>query len=278
MVQRESFAALLARIWDYPLLTLGGGALTIALVVKTIAGLLIVWLVAIFMQRRLVLRLLRRTVLESGTQFAVSRIVYYVTFVLGVFLVLDAVGMNLSSLAFVGGIIGIGIGFGFQNIASNFISGIILLVERPVSVGDVVTVGDSMGTIQAINIRVTRVLTTDNVILYVPNSRLIDNTVMNWTAMNHHLRAKIEIMVGRDADPNLIRRALLEIAASDSRVLREPPPIVRFAGFTQAALNLQLLVWLPNIDLYADVPSDLRFAIVERFRELGIDAPKTATA
>jgi len=271
-----SLMDLLTKVWDYPLLTLGGGTLTIAVITKFVIGIILVWLVAWLIQRRLVLRILRYSVTDSGTRFAVSRIAYYVVFVLGVLVVLDATGVKLSSLAFIGGVVGIGIGFGMQNIASNFVSGIILLIERPISVGDVVTVGGTMtglmGTVKEINIRVTRVLSSDNVTLYVPNSRFMNDIVINWTAGDEPLRAQIDVSAPNTFDPKGVRDLLMEAMESNPRVLRDPAPVVRLADFTDSAARYQALFWLPDITSYREVPSDVRFAMLDLLHEHGIVA------
>ena len=213
-----------------------------------------------------VLRMLEKTPLERGMRFAIARMVYYLALGIGILIVLDTAGVDLSSLSLFGGLLGVGLGFGMQNIASNFVSGIILLIERPVRVGDVVTVGDTQGVIQSISIRVTRILTYDNVMMYVPNARFIDETVVNWSAEDVKVRIRVNVGVAYGSDVQLVRDLLLRAAKENSIVLQTPEPMVWFTDFGSSSLDFALLAWVPGPDYRMGVASELRFTINRFFR------------
>ena len=269
----ESVWALIKAGWTYKLLTIGGAALTIALVVKLIAGLVIAWMLAGIFRRVILKRVLGRTNLETGVQFAIARMVYYLFIIIGTLVVLDTVGLDLASLSLFGGLLGVGIGFGLQNVTSNFISGVILLIERPVRVGDVVTVGDTLGRIRAISIRVTTILTFDNIIMYVPNSSFINESVVNWTTEDLKVRMQVDVGVAYGSDVDLVKRLLEGVAQSETMVLSDPEPKVWFMNFGDSSLDFKLLFWVPDFLVRADVASNVRFAINKAFADNGIEIP-----
>ena len=158
----------------------------------------------------------------------------------GLIIGLQSLGLNLSSLAFLTGIIGVGVGFGLQNIVNNFVSGLILLVERPIKVGDRVEIGDLTGDIVRIAARSTWVRTNDNVVIIVPNSDFISNRVTNWTANDRRVRINLRLGVSYSSDPALVRTILLNVAKSQADILRDPAPDVIFQGFGDSSLDFEL--------------------------------------
>jgi small-conductance mechanosensitive channel len=164
----------------------------------------------------------------------------------------------------------IGLGFGLQNIFNNFISGIILLFERPVQVGDVIQINDRWGSVTKINVRSTVVQTFDNASLIIPNSDLISNQVTNWSFKDLRLRRNIVVGVAYGSDIELVRDTLLEIAGSNERALKRPKPDVLFDDFADSALVFRLRVW-STIDHFVQMETDIRFEIDRLFRERNIE-------
>ncbi len=217
--------------------------------------------------------MLKRTHLDDGSKFALGRLGFYIVLVLGVFLVLDTVGLKISSLAFLGGLIGIGIGFGMQNIASNFISGLILLFERPIRVGDVVDVNGDMGTVADIKLRTTHVRTFNNILLLVPNADLISSVVKNWSSDDLKVRGEVTVGVSYDSDPRQVEAILLRLATEHESTMEDPAPMVGFLDFGNSSLDFVVRFWVPQPSLRVATESDLRYRIFEAFKQDGIEIP-----
>ena len=168
----------------------------------------------------------------------------------------------------------VGIGFGLQNIASNFISGLVILAERPITIGDRVEVAGVAGQVQQIRARSTVILTNDNITMIVPNTKFIDSPVTNWTYGDPRVRFRIPIGVAYDSDLEKVRNALLEVAREDSHVLTQPEPTVFLETFGESSINLELVVWSKEMSYRPRrFRSDLNFAIAQKLREAGIEIP-----
>ncbi|MFP4453944.1 MAG: mechanosensitive ion channel family protein, partial [Desulfobacterales bacterium] len=167
---------------------------------------------------------------------------------------------------------GIGIGFGLQNIFNNFLSGIILLFERPIQVGDVIEIGGIWGTVREINVRSTQVRTFDNADLIIPNSDFISQSLTNWSFRDARIRRTVEVGVAYGSDTELVRSILIEVAYQHPRILRRPHPEVLFSDFGESALIFKLRFWA-HIDWFLIVETDVRFDIDRRFRENNIVIP-----
>ncbi len=179
-------------------------------------------------------------------------------------------GLNTATLAVALGALGVGLGFGLQNIFNNFISGIILLFERPIQVGDDIEINGTWASVKKINIRATVVQTYDNASLIIPNSEFISSQVKNWSFKDKRLRLKIAVGVAYGSDTELVRETLLEIARSTSRVLKRPEPDVLFTDFGDSALIFTLRLWT-DIDSMLKVGTAIRFEIDRLFKERGIE-------
>lgn len=233
----------LQSILNYQLFQLGGTSFTVILLLLLIAGLVLIFVLSKYLQRLVAQHLLKRTRLDVGAREAVGTMVRYIAVILGFLILLPTAGIDLSVLAVVAGAVGIGVGFGLQTIADNFISGIIIMFERPIKVGDRIEVGDVHGQVTAIKARATTVLTNDNISVIVPNSRFISENVVNWTHSGELVRFRVEVGVAYGSDVNLVNRVLLDAARKCPDVLADPEPTVRLKEFGDSALVFELLVW-----------------------------------
>jgi potassium-dependent mechanosensitive channel len=207
---------------------------------------------------------------ERGLKDSIITITTYVVWGLGLLVALGILGVNATSLAVVFGALSIGIGFGLQNIFNNFISGLILLFERPIQVGDIVEVGGLWATVKQINVRATVVQTFDNASVIIPNSEFISQQVTNWSFKDPRMRRNLEVGVAYGSDIQLVEQTLLDIVQNRPRVLKYPKPEVLFIDHADSALIFRLRIWV-HVDDYWAVPSKIRFDIDRRFRELGIE-------
>jgi len=261
-------------ILNYRIFTLGEAQITplniIYLIVLT--GLLF-WLSNKF-KNIFVERVLGKTHLDLGARIAVGTIIRYVVLLVGFLIIVQTVGINLTTLNVLAGAVGIGVGFGLQNVASNFISGLIILFERPVKVGDRIQVGDVDGKVTGIGARSTTVRTNDNITIIVPNSKFIEENVVNWSFANQSVRFRVPVGVAYDSDLNLVKKLLLEVAEENADVLREPKAGVRLIEFGDSAINLELWVWTKEkLQRKTVFISALNFAIWEKFRANDVEIP-----
>ena len=239
--------------------------------------LFLAWLLFFFtnkLKNWIVYKVLSNSKIELGVRLAVGTIIRYFILVLGLIIVMQTVGINLSTLTILAGALGVGIGFGLQNITNNFVSGIIILFERPIKVGDRIQVGDVYGDVVSISMRSTTVVTNDNISVIVPNSEFISSTVVNWSHTDRNVRFNIPVGVAYKEDPEKVRDLLLQIAGNEEGVLKKPVPDVLFDEFGDSSLNFNLRVWT---DTYTTTPgilkSRLYFEIFKKFKEQNIEIP-----
>ncbi len=219
-------------------------------------------------------RVLTNVPLAVGQQYAVARVISYLVFVLGLIVGLQSLGLNLSSLIVVGGALGIGVGLGLQAIVSNFVAGLILLLEQPIKLGDRIEVGDTYGDVVRLRGRSTWIRTNDNVVIIVANSEFIDQRVTSWTANDRQVRISLSVGVSYDSDPKVVREVLLTVASGHPDVLADPNPEVIFLGLGDSSLNFELRVWtIQQVQTPARLQSDLYSAIFEAFRKENIEMP-----
>jgi len=218
-------------------------------------------------------RLLKRFNLEEGIRFTFIKIAQYIIISVGVIIGFQFIGIDLTGLAVVLGFLSVGIGFGLQNITSNFISGIILLFERPVKVGDRVTVGETEGDVTNISIRATTVRALNNISIIVPNSEFISNRVINWTHEDKNIRVDLDVGVSYNSDLETVIKALKEVAEECPDVLEDPKPFVHLRSFGDSSWNMKLMVWIDNPKKYYAVVSELNCNIVYKFRLYNVEIP-----
>ena len=257
---------------DRQLFVLGGTPVTLASIISFLVFVGLAFLISALLRRALD-SVYRRRGIEVGLQYALNRLLHYVVIALGVFLALDNLGVSVTALAGLGAILAVGIGFGLQNIAQNFVSGVILLLERPVKKGDFVEVGGVRGSVREIHARATVVTTLNNVDIIVPNGQFITEQVVNQTYDNRRVRLGIEVGVAYGSDTEVVRSTLLRVADEHPDVIAEPPPTVLFTEFGDSSLNFQLLTWIAEPLAAPRISSELQFAIDSAFRESEIEIP-----
>lgn len=204
----------------------------------------------------------------------VSKFSRFLLITLAFLLALNAVGINLSSLAIFGGALGVGLGFGLQQIASNFISGFILVLDRSIKPGDIITVGDKFGWVQELKARYIVVRNREGVDTLIPNENLISSQVINWSYEDPNVRVIVGVQISYDDDPEQAMEIMLKCSGASSRVLSEPAPAVRLTEFADSGISLELRVWVNDpINGFAQVRSDINLAIWKAFKEAGITIP-----
>lgn len=224
-------------------------------------------------QRFLGNRLLPRTGFDSGVQNSLSAGFGYLGIILAAVFGISALGIDLSNIALIAGALSVGIGFGLQTIVSNFVSGIILLIERPVKVGDWVVVGGNEGTVKRITVRSTELTTFQRASVIIPNSDFVSTAVTNWTHKDHYGRIEVALGVEYGTDVEKVRDVLLDCAQKHERVLTSPEPHVVFMNFGASSLDFELRCYTAEVSYRLLISSDLRFAIDKAFREAGIEIP-----
>ncbi|MCP4319827.1 MAG: mechanosensitive ion channel family protein [Hyphomicrobiales bacterium] len=273
-------------VWGYHIRDIQGWAadsfsqVTVGSVTISLSGILVGLLVfgigyffSRWFQRWFDENVMRRSRMDDGLRNSVRTGVGYLGIILAAVIGLSVAGLNLSNVALVAGALSVGIGFGLQNIVNNFVSGLILLVERPFKVGDWVVTGSTQGFVRHISVRATEIETFQRQSVIVPNSEFINTPVGNWTHRNRLGRSEIEVGVSYDSDPRQVIALLEEIGATNDLVLRNPAPFVVFTGFGASSLDFELRVYLSDVLSGLTVATDLRTKIFERFKEEGIEIP-----
>jgi small-conductance mechanosensitive channel len=262
------------RVLLWPLFTIGKLPLTPLFLIKCTVFLIALSLFSRLFQNFLGREVLTHTSMDRGHQYAFVRVSGYVIFALGLVIGLDTTGLNLSSLLVVGGALGVGIGFGLQNIVANFVAGIVILWEGPIKLGDFIDIGNTHGEVIRIGARGTWVRTFDNEVIIVPNSEFINSRVANWTANDRTVRFTVPVGVSYDSDLDTVRAVLLDIAKRSEHVLEDPAPAVLVNGFGDNAVNISLRVSTTTmIDRTDTLKSALFMEIFRVFREKKIVLP-----
>ncbi|SDA44924.1 mechanosensitive ion channel family protein [Mesorhizobium qingshengii] len=267
--------------WAYKLATgINIGSVTIS-VTGILSG-IVVFVIGYFLTRWfqgwLDGSVMARGKVDTGVRNSIRLAVGYAGVALAALVGISAAGIDLSSLALVAGALSLGIGFGLQNVVSNFVSGLILLAERPFKVGDWIVAGDVSGTVKKISVRATEIETFQRQSVILPNSNLINNSVGNWTHRNKLGRIDIKVGVAYGSDVKQVHAILLEIARNHPLVLKNPEPFVLFSNFGAAALEFEIRVFLADVMNGNILQNDVRFAVLEKFNDEHIEIPSTPRA
>ena len=218
-------------------------------------------------------RVTRRFRVDRGTESTIRRLLQYSLTAAGVIIAFQFIGVDFSTLAVVFGFLSVGIGFGLQNLTSNFVAGLILLFERPIRVGDRITVGDLEGDVMRINMRSTTVRSVRNIAIIVPNADFVSEEVINWSHGEPLVALWVDVGVSCDSDLDEVVAALEEVAAEHPSVLERPAPEVRLLSFGDSAWDMRLIAWIDDPQSNRPLTSQLNMAIVRKFREREIEIP-----
>jgi small-conductance mechanosensitive channel len=257
--------------FDITLFTLGGTPITVWDIGFIIVAFIALFWFSGFLKRWMARRLRRHTHLDDSTRQTIGTLVRYVTLVIGFMVIMQAAGINLTTFHVLVGAIGVGVGFGLQNIVSNFICGLIVMFEQPVKVGDRVQVADVEGSVIEIGARATTLLTLDNVATIVPNQKLITEVVKNWRHGSGTWQLRIAVPAKYGSDLDAVRESMVAVAAGNRDVLREPPPIVRLTTLGGGSLGFELRMCTPlGVTEHPDLISELNFALMRDLAQRGI--------
>jgi len=266
----------LARIWhllDDPR-KIGNLQVSVTTLIEGLVIFGAAWLLSRTVSALIERRIAKRAYLDPGLRYTLARLAQYLIVTLGSLLALKAaLSVDLTSIAVVFTALSVGIGFGLQYIAADIASGFILLFERPVRVGDRISIGKEEGDVQSINLRTTVMTTNDRVSVIVPNSMLVREQLINWSYGDPRARISIPVGVAYGSDINLVTDTLLKATEDVNNVLRDPLPKVQFLKFADWSLDFRLLVWTNRPRLHVQIRSDINYRIERLFREAGIEIP-----
>jgi len=251
----------------------GGFTISLLNILSAFAAVFIIMVVTRFIQRTMDARVFEPARMESGLRNTFKTLIGYVGLVIGIMVGIGTLGFPLANLAIVAGALSLGIGFGLQSIVNNFVSGLILLFERPIKVGDWIVTSAGEGIVKKISVRSTEIETFDWASVIVPNSELVTSPVTNWTHKNRYTRLIIPVSVSYSADPEEVTALLLKEAKANRRTLSYPVPVIYFAGFGDSALDFEMRVFINNVDDRIPVQNELRIAVFNVLAEAGIEIP-----
>lgn len=255
-----------------PLFELGGNHISLFSLILAVA-IMVASSWAAKLAEQLTRRTLKETHLDEGLKGSLEQFSRYTVLIIGFLITLDTLGVSLSSLAAIGTVLMVGVGFGLQNIAQNFISGLIILLERPIKNGDVVIVDDVAGRVTKIGARSTMIQTRDDVAIIVPNSKFISEKVINESFSGTKIRLSITVGVAYGSDTALVQETLLSIAQNHPGVITHPKPYVFFEDFGDSSLNFKLCAWVSDLWAKEITASEIRYKIDQAFREKNITIP-----
>jgi small-conductance mechanosensitive channel len=263
----------LDQFFTYPLFTVNQTPITLSSLAFFFVIMAIFWMVNTILRKFLNNQVLNRFNMPLATRYTLTRIIQYLFLFVGIIIGFQVIGINLSGLAVIFGFLSVGIGFGLQNLTSNFIAGLMLLFEQHIQVGDRITVGDTEGDVTEINIRSTTIRSLNNVAIVVPNSEFISSTVTNWSHGDPKTRLEIEVGVSYNSDIDIVMNSLLEAAKEHPMVLSHPEPKAWLMSFGDSAWNMRLLAWVGDPQGRRQVQSEINCSIVKKFRKNGVEIP-----
>ena len=268
------FLTRVGEIFTTNLFKLGDSEISLGTIIYFIVGFILLTFLSRRFRNFLVDGVLQKANVDKSARNSIGLIARVLFMFIGSIVIIQTAGIDMSSLSLLAGALGVGIGLGLQNITDNFISGIIILFEKPIKVGDRIVVGNTEGDVINISVRATTILTNENVSIIVPNSEFISSRVINWSHNDRNIRFDIPVGVSYSEDPVEIKKVLLAVADENENVLKRPEPFVFFDEFADSSLNFTLAVWTSK---FTDKPrmlkSELYFSIFEKFKEKGIEIP-----
>ena len=262
-------------VWNLlstPLFELGNSQISVVSLFVVLLILVVFFVISKIIERA-VGNMLKNKSIDPGIKGSIERFSKYLTVTVGVFVAVDTIGISLTSIAAVGAVLMVGIGFGLQNIAQNFISGIIILLERPIKQGDIVFVGGVSGKVRDIRVRSTIIETRDDVAIIVPNSQFIAEQVINDSFSGHKIRKTLKVGVAYGSDVEKVTQILMKIANEHKEVLKDPGSKVLFMDFGNSSLDFELRFWVSELWATDAILSDIRYAIDREFRNGDITIP-----
>ena len=260
--------------YQHPGVTIGEPRITLGLVMVATLILYGAFALSWGLQALLMEKVLSSRQMDTGARLSIVRLVHYGLVLVGFLIALSALGFELKNVTIIGGALGVGIGFGMQAIVNNFVSGLILLFERPIKVGDVIQLSDGQqGRVLNLGLRATTVQTFDRAEIVVPNGDLISNQVTNWTLGDRSMRLTIPVGVAYGSDVETVMRVLMAVATENDQVLKAPQPMVLFLNFGDSSLDFQLRVWISDFNNRRIIQSALIRDIDRRFRIEGVEIP-----
>ncbi len=258
---------------DKPILSIKGYYLKISSILIVIVILFGSRLFSWFLTQILLQPYYQKNRIDKGAQYSVNQLLSYVIYVASFFVAMNIIEVKMNLILGGAAALLVGVGLGLQQTFNDFFSGIILLFERSIDIGDIVNVNGVIGTVKRIGIRTSKIETRDNITVIVPNSKLVTDNVINWSHYNNYARFEIKVNVSFSSDPYLVKNILEQVASLNDRVEKNPVPFVRFIEFGQYALEFHLLFWSQELINIEDVKSDLRYEINRLFHENKIEIP-----
>jgi small-conductance mechanosensitive channel len=272
-VELNQLINFIKKIINVKLIVLGGTVITPLSIFIFLGVFALLFICSRLFIRLVAKKILDRLSIEKGLHFSIIRVIKYSLLILSLLFSLQFIGISITGIAVMFGFLSVGIGFGLRNITSNFISGIIMLFERPIKVGDRVTVEGFEGIVTDIKIRATTVQTLGERTIIIPNSYFIESHVLNWSHLDKRVRVDIVVGVSYSADVDLVEKTLMEIAYKNQYILNTPAPRVLFLNLGDSSLDFKLYAWVSEHTVYYSALSSLHFEIIKKFRELDIEIP-----
>ena len=260
--------------WNFELFHLGSSPFTTKTFLLLLLSLVLLFYLSSKIRKVLANKIFPRYNLDIGVSQSIATIIRYILIITGLIIIFQTTGIDLSAIGLLVGALGVGIGFGLQSITNNFISGVIILFERPIKVGDRVELDNLTGNITEISARATTVVTNDNISVIVPNSDFINKRVINWSHNNNLVRLNFPVGVSYKEDPQKIRRLLTEVVKDNPGVLSSPEPYILFEAFGDSSLNFTMLLWTSEFTYRPNIlKSELYYAIFAKFKEHNVEIP-----
>ncbi len=269
----EQIYSFLVKLISTPIFSVKETPITFVSLIILIGMLVGVSYLAKMTKKLLIHSILPKAQMDIGTQYTLARMSQYTVVTVGSIFALQFIGIDLSGLTVIFGLLSVGIGFGLQNLTSNFVSGIIVLFERPISVGDRVLINDIEGDVTEINIRSTKIQSVNNISYIVPNADFVSGTIINYSHGDSRIKIDIEVGVSYSSDVETVKKALNEVAQENNEVLLMPKPEIFLTKFGDSSWDMMLRIWIPDGKRRLQVTSDLNFAIVDKFRQYEIEIP-----